>query len=51
MFTALAASSASAIDIPRGIFRTSETESARTEAAEDEVAIAYVMFPEAIKPS
>jgi hypothetical protein len=48
LITAFAVSSASALKIPSGIFRLSETETAKTEAAEEEVAVAYIMFPEKI---
>ncbi len=51
MITAFAVSTAAAIKIPKGVFRVSEIEQARTEAAEDEVAVAYIMFPEDLKIS
>ncbi len=51
MITAFAVTGASAIKIPKGIFRVSEDKEARTEAAENELAIAYIMFPESIQPS
>lgn len=51
LFSAYAVTSAVAIDIPRGVFRASEVETARAEAAEDEVAVAYVSFPENAKIS
>ena len=51
IFTALAVTSAVAIDIPRGVFRASEVETARAEAAEDGVTVAYIAFPEKIKIS
>lgn len=51
LVTAFAISSAAALKIPKGIFRSTETVTARTEAAEDEVAVAYILFPEKIQPS
>ena len=51
IFTAIAVSGAMAIEIPKGIFRVAEANQAITEAAEDEVAVAYVYFPENIKIS
>ena len=51
ILTALTVTGVSAIDIPRGIFRTSQLTEARTAAAEKEVAVAYLMFPENIKKS
>lgn len=51
LFTAFAISNASALKIPSGIFRVAETDTARTEAAEEEVAVAYILFPEKIQPS
>jgi len=51
MFTAFAVSTAAAIKIPKGVFRSSELDQARTEAAEKEVAVAYISFPENIKVS
>jgi hypothetical protein len=51
LLTALAVSSAAALTIPKGIFRVAETDTARTEAAEEEVAVAYILFPEKIQPS
>ncbi len=51
LITAFAVSSAAALKIPKGIFRASETETARAEAAENEVAVAYILFPEKIQPS
>jgi len=47
----LAASSAFANKIPKGVFRLSEIETAQAEAAEEETTVAYFMFPEKIKPS
>ena len=51
LITAFAVSSAAALKIPKGIFRVSEIETARTEAAENEVSVAYILFPEKIQPS
>lgn len=51
LVTAFAVSSAAALTIPKGIFRLSEVDTARTEAAEDEVSVAYILFPEKIQPS
>ncbi len=51
LFAAIAVSSAMAIDIPRGVFRVDEVEEAKSEAAEDGVAVAYIYFPETIKKS
>ncbi|MGJ8658033.1 MAG: hypothetical protein ACSHX6_16415 [Akkermansiaceae bacterium] len=49
--TAFAVSSAVAIKIPKGVFRATEVENARVEAAEEGVSVAYILFPENIKPS
>jgi len=51
LFSAFAVSSAYAVKIPKGVFRSGETNQARVAAAEDEVAVAYIMFPESIKKS
>lgn len=51
LVTVFAVSGAVALDIPKGVFRVSESDKARTEAAEGELAIAYIMFPEKIQPS
>jgi len=51
LFTAIAVTSAMAIDIPKGVYRADEVDEARAEAAEDGVAVAYIYFPEKIKKS
>ncbi len=47
----LSVTSAIAVKIPKGIYRVADIDKARAAAAEKEVAVAYILFPEKIKIS